>query len=109
MRGLVSGRTGHARLALRQAIACAQIGEFDRACQVVFHFLTTVARQGSASLRGDLKHLIRVLNRQRRSPAVSALLPDLAALARVGGRLRPAAPPLSRPPSRTRPCRIADR
>jgi transcriptional regulator with XRE-family HTH domain len=80
MKALGSPRTGHSRLAVRQAIAYAQIGEPEPACQVVLGFLPTVARQGSASLRGDLKQLTRVLNRYRRLPTVRTLLPDLTAL-----------------------------
>jgi len=76
-------RTGYARLAIRHAIACAHVGEPEHACQIMLGALPTVARQGSASLRGDLKLLSRVLNRYRRSPAVRALLPDLTTAARA--------------------------
>lgn len=76
-------RTGYARLAIRHAIAYAHVGEPEHACQITLGALPTVARQGSASLRGDLKLLTRVLNRHRRSPDVQALLPDLATVARA--------------------------
>ncbi len=92
MSRLGAPRTGYARLAVRQAIACAHVGELDQACHVVRESLPTVSRQGSASLRGDLKLLIRVLNRHRRSSAVRALLPDLTSVARVTGGTRAAAP-----------------
>jgi transcriptional regulator with XRE-family HTH domain len=75
-------RTGYARLAIRHAIAYAHVGEPEHACQIVLGALPTVARQGSASLRGDLKLLNRALNRHRSSPAVRALLPDLTTAAR---------------------------
>jgi hypothetical protein len=78
---LTAGRTGRARLAVRHAIACAHIGEPEQACQIMLGSLPTVARQGSASLRADLRLLSRVLNRHRRSPTVRALLPDLTAVA----------------------------
>jgi hypothetical protein len=89
MGGLGPARTGYARLAIRQAIAYAQTGEPEHACEVAAAALPTLARQGSASLRGDLKLLIRVLNRHRRRPAVQALLPDLTAVARAPGSRAP--------------------
>lgn len=82
---LVAGRTGYARLALRQAIAAAYVGEPEYACEVAAAALPTLTRQGSASLRGDLKLLVRVLNRYRHSPLVRALLPDLTAALRGAG------------------------
>lgn len=82
MTHLGAARTGHARLAIRHAIAYAHVGEPEQACQIIIKALPTVTRQGSASLRGDLKRLSRVLNRHRRSLAVQALLPDLTAAAR---------------------------
>jgi transcriptional regulator with XRE-family HTH domain len=83
MKGLGAARTGYARLAVRQAIAYAHVGEPEHACRVALDSLQTVARQGSASLRGDLRLLTRALNRHRRSSAVRALLPDLTAVARA--------------------------
>ena len=83
MAKLGTTRTGHARLAIRHAIAYAHVGEPEHACQIVLESLPTVARQGSASLRGDLKLLARALNRHRRSPSVQALLPDLTTVARA--------------------------
>jgi transcriptional regulator with XRE-family HTH domain len=83
MTHLGAARTGYARLAIRHAIAYAHVGEPEHACQIMLGSLPTVARQGSASLRGDLKLLSRVLNRHRRSPAVQALLPDLTTAARA--------------------------
>jgi hypothetical protein len=80
---LGAARTRYARLAIRHAIAYAHVGEPEHACQIMLESLPTVARQGSASLRGDLKLLSRVLNRHRRSPAVRALLPDLTTAARA--------------------------
>jgi transcriptional regulator with XRE-family HTH domain len=82
-------RTGYARLAVRQAIAYAHVGELDHACHVARESLPTVSSQGSASLRGDLKLLIRVLNRHRSSPTVRALLPDLTSVARAKGGTLP--------------------
>lgn len=83
MTHLGMARTGYARLAIRHAIACAHVGEPEHACQIMLGSLPTVSRQGSASLRGDLKSLIRVLNRYRHSPAVRALLPGLTTTARA--------------------------
>jgi transcriptional regulator with XRE-family HTH domain len=83
MTHLGAARTGYARLAIRHAIAYAHVGEPEHACQIMLGSLPTVARQGSASLRGDLRLLSRVLNRHRRSPAVRALLPDLTTAARA--------------------------
>jgi transcriptional regulator with XRE-family HTH domain len=83
MTHLGAARTGYARLAIRHAIAYAHVGEPEHACQIMLGSLPTVARQGSASLRGDLRLLSRVLNRHRRSSAVRALLPDLATVART--------------------------
>jgi transcriptional regulator with XRE-family HTH domain len=80
---LRAARTGYARLAIRHAIVYAHVGEPEHACQIMLGSLPTVARQGSASLRGDLKLLSRVLNRHRRSSAVRALLPDLTTAARA--------------------------
>jgi transcriptional regulator with XRE-family HTH domain len=82
MARLGTARTGYARLAIRHAIACAHVGDPERACQIMLGSLPTVARQGSASLRGDLRLLTRALNRHRSSPNVRALLPDLTAIAR---------------------------
>jgi transcriptional regulator with XRE-family HTH domain len=83
MAALGSERTGYARLAVRQAIAYAHIGELEHACQIATKSLPTVARQGSASLRGDLKRLAHVLNRYHRSDSVRALMPALTALTRA--------------------------
>jgi hypothetical protein len=85
MTHLAAARTGYARLAIRHAIAYAHVGEPEHACQIMRAALPIVARQGSASLRGDLKLLSRVLNRHRRSAAVRALLPDLTTAARAPG------------------------
>jgi hypothetical protein len=84
MTRLGTSRTGYARLAVRHAIACAHAGEPEHACQIIHGALPTVTRQGSASLRGDLRQLSRVLNRYRRSSAVRDLLPGLVAAARAG-------------------------
>jgi hypothetical protein len=83
MTHLGAARTGYARLAIRHAIAYAHVGEPEHACQIMRGSLPTVARQGSASLRGDHKLLSRVLNRHRRSSTVRALLPDLTTAARA--------------------------
>jgi transcriptional regulator with XRE-family HTH domain len=83
MTHLGAARTGYARLAIRHAIAYANIGEPEHACQIMLGSLPTVTRQGSASLRGDLKLLSRILNRHRRSTAVRALLPELTTAARA--------------------------
>ena len=93
MTRLGSARTGYARLAIRQAIAYASIGEPALACGIVHDSLPTIARQGSASLRNDIRLLSRTLNRYRSSPDVRALLPDLAAFARAASRVAPAEPP----------------
>jgi transcriptional regulator with XRE-family HTH domain len=82
---LGSSRTGYARLAVRQAISYAHVGEPEHACRIMLDHLPTVARQGSASLRGDLKLLTRALNRHRSSSAVRSLLPDLTAVAHGTG------------------------
>lgn len=79
---LATGRTGYARLAVRHAIAAASVGEPEYACQIAAAALPTLSRQGSGSLRGDLRLMVRVLNRHRHSPSVRALLPDLTAVAR---------------------------
>jgi hypothetical protein len=83
MARLGTPRTGYARLAIRHAIAYAHIGEPEHACQIMLGSLPTVASQGSASLRDDLRLLTRALNRHRRSPAVRVLLPDLTTVARA--------------------------
>lgn len=83
MAGLEAPRTGHARLAVRHAIAYAHVGQPEHACQIVRGSLPTVARQGSASLRGDLRQLSRVLNRYRTSSAVQSVFPDLTTAARA--------------------------
>ena len=83
MTHLGAARTGYARLAIRHAIAYANIGEPEHACKIMLGSLPTVTRQGSASLRGDLKLLSRALIRYRRSSAVLALLPDLTTAARA--------------------------
>jgi len=76
-------RTGFARLTIRHAIAYVHLGEPEHACRLMLESLPTVTRQGSASLRGDLKLLSRILNRYRRSSAVRALLPELTTAARA--------------------------
>jgi hypothetical protein len=83
MTRLGAARTGYARLAVRHAIAYAHIGEPEHACQIMLGSLPTVARQSSASLRGDLRLLSRNLNRHCRSAAVRGLLPDLTTAARA--------------------------
>lgn|GEM_PF-4046220 len=85
MSRLTGGRTGYARLAVREATAYAHLGEADLACEVTARWLPVVARAGSASLRGDLNRLTRILNRHRTRPAVRDLLPDLSVLARAAG------------------------
>jgi transcriptional regulator with XRE-family HTH domain len=80
-----SGRTGYARLAVREAIAYAQIGSPELACDVALYSLPTLVNQGSASLRGDLGRLVRILNRHRGKAAVRDLLPDLTMLAHAAG------------------------
>ena len=85
MNRLTDGRTGYARLAVREATAYAHLGEADLACEVTARCLPIVARAGSASLRGDLNRLTRILNRHRTRPAVRDLLPDLSVLARAAG------------------------
>jgi transcriptional regulator with XRE-family HTH domain len=78
-----AAHTSYARLAIRHAIAYAHVGEPEHACQIMLGSLPTVTRQDSASLRGDLKLLSRILNRHRRSSGVRALLPDLTTAARA--------------------------
>jgi transcriptional regulator with XRE-family HTH domain len=80
-----SGRTGYARSAVREAIAYAHSGSPELACEVALQSLPVLARQGSASLRGDLDRLSRILNRHRAKAVVRDLLPDLAVLARAAG------------------------
>jgi transcriptional regulator with XRE-family HTH domain len=77
MKRLGTARTGYARLAIRQAIACAHTRQPELACQIARGSLPTIARQGSASLRGDLKQLGNALNRYRSLADVRDLLPDL--------------------------------
>jgi transcriptional regulator with XRE-family HTH domain len=89
-------RTGYARIAVRQAIAYAHVAEPEHACEVVLDCLPTVARQGSASLRGDLSRLTRALNRHRDRSGVRDLLPDLTMLARAAGSV-PIVEPAQRP------------
>jgi hypothetical protein len=97
MGSLGAARTGYARLAVRQAIAYAHVGEPGRACEVVLESLPTLRHQGSASLRGDVRQLTRTLNRHRYAPAVRALLPDLTALSRGGGGARSGTAPAPGP------------
>lgn len=95
---LGTGRTGYARLAVRQAIAHARLGEPVRACDIAAPWLSVIVNQGSASLRGDLRLLSRALSRHRGRPEVQAIMPYLTVLARTTGSVPVSPPAREHPP-----------
>lgn len=58
-----TSRRARARFEIRQALAYAQSGEVDQACLVARATLDDVIRVDSATIRADLRELVRVLNR----------------------------------------------
>ncbi|MDX6263559.1 MAG: hypothetical protein QOH84_5247 [Kribbellaceae bacterium] len=58
-----SSRRARARFGIRQALAYGQAGEVDQACLVARATLDDAVRVDSATIRVDLRNLVRVLNR----------------------------------------------
>jgi transcriptional regulator with XRE-family HTH domain len=66
-----------ARFAAQAAMAYCGAGEIGLACTAVENLLPDAVRVDSATIRADLRRLLRLLGRNRRHPNVSALIPDL--------------------------------
>jgi transcriptional regulator with XRE-family HTH domain len=65
------------RFAARAAMAFAGAGEVGLACAMAENLLPEAVRVDSATIRADLRRLLRLLSRNRRRPGVCALIPDL--------------------------------
>jgi len=76
----VAASRTHARFGARMALACATAGEVDRACSMTWRLLPAIEDTASATVRIDLRRLVRVLSQRHRDPAVRALLPELNAV-----------------------------
>jgi transcriptional regulator with XRE-family HTH domain len=72
------------RFAARAAMAFAGAGELALACALAESLLPEAARVDSATIRADLRRLLRLLGRNRRRPGVCALIPDLYNVVRDG-------------------------
>ena len=67
-----------ARFGLRRALAHAQAGELDHACALTEDLLNKVDAVGSATIRTDLRRLLRTLNRHPAHTRVRGLQHHLA-------------------------------
>ncbi|NEA32811.1 helix-turn-helix transcriptional regulator [Streptomyces sp. SID13031] len=72
-----ASRRARARFGIRQALAYGQAGEVDQACLVVRATLDDAIRVDSATIRADLRNLVRVLNRWSTHDAVRQTQPLL--------------------------------
>ncbi|MEU4294985.1 helix-turn-helix transcriptional regulator [Kribbella sp. NPDC026596] len=70
-------RRARARFGVRQALAYGQAGEVDQACVVVRAALDDAVRVDSATIRADLRYLVRVLSRWPTHDAVRRTQPLL--------------------------------
>lgn len=67
-----------ARFGARLALSLAGMREIEEACAVADPILATLPRIDSATIRTDLRHLARTLNRWHRHPRVREIMPQLA-------------------------------
>lgn len=65
-----------ARYAVRTAMALTGAGEYRQAADVIRELLRTAAMTDSATIRADLRNLVKLIVR-RRSPLLVTLIPDL--------------------------------
>ncbi len=77
-----AARRARARFGVRRALAHAQGGELDQACQAAREVLPDVALVDSATIRLDLVELVRTLNRWHSHRAVRELQVELTPLLR---------------------------
>jgi hypothetical protein len=77
-----TARRARARFGVRRALAHAQDGEVDQACEAARDVLADVALVDSATVRLDLVELIRTLNRWHSHRAVRELQIELTPLLR---------------------------
>lgn len=68
------------RYQVRAALAYATAGELERACELIASLLDRAGILDSATIRHDLRSLVKVLGRWRSNPTVYALLPALTDL-----------------------------
>ncbi|MGH3905133.1 MAG: hypothetical protein ACRDTE_13220 [Pseudonocardiaceae bacterium] len=68
------------RYQVRAALAYATAGELERACELIVSMLDRAEILDSATIRHDLRSLVKVLGRWRSHPSVCALLPALTIL-----------------------------
>jgi transcriptional regulator with XRE-family HTH domain len=78
-----SARRARARFGARRVLAHATHGEVDHACTLARGVLADATHVDSATVRADLKRLVRTLTRWQNHPAVQELLPDLRAALHV--------------------------
>jgi transcriptional regulator with XRE-family HTH domain len=78
-----TARRARARFNARRALAHAQHGEIDMACQVVAEVLGDAAQVDSATVRSDLRQVARALNRWHRHGAVRNVYPELTGVLRA--------------------------
>jgi len=79
-----AARRARARFGVRRALAHAQHGDLDQACEVAREALVDVAHVDSATVRVDLRELARTLSRWHGHPAVQELLPDVMTALNTG-------------------------
>ena len=72
-------RRARARFGVRRALAHGQAGDVDQACLVIATALDDAVRVDSATIRADLRYLVRVLNRWPTHDVVRRIQPLLLA------------------------------
>jgi transcriptional regulator with XRE-family HTH domain len=78
-----------ARYGARLALALASEQEIDRACTVSEAVIAAMKLVDSATVRTDIRHLVRSMNRRRRHPGVELILSGLASTLHTDRRDRP--------------------
>ncbi|WP_143229489.1 helix-turn-helix domain-containing protein [Actinophytocola xanthii] len=73
-------RRARARFGARRALAHAQHGDVEQACSVARDVLVDAAHVDSATVRVDLRQLVRTLGRWHTNSAVREIHPDLMSL-----------------------------
>jgi transcriptional regulator with XRE-family HTH domain len=79
----VDARRARARFGARRVLAHAAAGELDQACTLAHDVLEDAAHVDSATIRTDLRQLVRITARWRTHPAVQELWPALSAALRL--------------------------
>jgi len=72
-----------ARYGARLALALASTKDIEQACAVVDPYLAAMPFLDSATIRSDLTHLARTLNRWHKDPTVRAIMPRLSTALRT--------------------------